>query len=126
VVFIENITLSIGLFDFYNDRLQLVEKISAEISNDMQLIEGLENRRVPYIILPNYDDYAYAKIRLDSVSLTNTINSLSHIEDNLSRIIGWNIVWDLTRDAELKSAKWIDTILNHIDVERTLQYYKHY
>ena len=113
-----NITLSIGLFDFYNERLQLVEKFSAEISNDMQLIEGLENRRVPYIILPNYDDYAYAKIRLDSVSLTNTINSLSHIEDNLSRIIGWNIVWDLTRDAELKSAKWIDTILNHIDVEK--------
>jgi len=40
-----NITLSIGLFDFYNERLQLVEKFSAEISNDMQLIEGLETGR---------------------------------------------------------------------------------
>jgi aminopeptidase N len=113
-----NIAVSIGFFDFYNEYLRLVDNLSVEVSNDKQLIKRLENRKAPYIIMPNYNDYAYVMIRLDNISLSNTINSLSQIEDNLSRIMGWNIIWDLVRSYELKSGRWIDTILNHIDVEK--------
>lgn len=112
-----NITMDVGLLDFKNDTISLVDKVKVNISNNKQLIDTLERRRAPYIIMPNYDDYAYAKVKLDNISLNNTINTLSQIEDDLIRTMGWNILWDAVRDAELSSGKWTDIILNHIDAE---------
>ena len=113
-----SITMDIGLLDFKDDTISLIDKVEANIARDKEPIKALEKRKAPYIVMPNYDDYAYAKVRLDDISLNNTMNSLSQIADDLTRIMGWNIVWDVIRDAEIKSGKWIDIILDHIDAEK--------
>lgn len=115
---LRNITMSLGLLDYKNDGLSVIDNVEINISNDKKIINALDKKKAPFIILPNYNDYAYAKVRMDKISLENTINSLSQIKDDLSRIMGWNIIWDVIRDGELKSGEWIDVILNNIDMEK--------
>jgi len=74
-------------------------------------------RARPALILINDDDLAYAKIRLDPVSLEAAIAHLSRIADPLARALVWGAAWDATRDAETSASSYLSLVLGNIAAE---------
>jgi aminopeptidase N len=72
---------------------------------------------MPDFVLINDDDLAYAKIRLDAVSLKSAIANLKDIASPLARSLVWGSVWDSTRDSETPARDFIDLVLNNIASE---------
>ncbi len=71
----------------------------------------------PDLVLLNDEDLAYAKIRLDAVSLRTAIEHLAQISDPLARSLVWGAAWDQTRDAEASATDYIDLVLRNIGAE---------
>ena len=83
-------------------------------STDIPELVGLQRGG---LILPNDEDLAYAKIRLDTASLTFATENLRHIHNPLARSLVWGSVWDSTRDAEISPRVFIDLALSNIGYE---------
>lgn len=73
--------------------------------------------RRPDLLLLNDGDLAYAKIRLDPVSLTTALGSLRLFTDSLPRALVWSAAWDMTRDGEWPARSYVDLVLGNIAAE---------
>ncbi|PWD50149.1 aminopeptidase N [Serinibacter arcticus] len=71
----------------------------------------------PDLLLVNDGDLAYAKIRLDDVSLATALSSLRGFTDSLARTLVWGAAWDMTRDGEWPARSFVDLVLGNIDAE---------
>ncbi|WP_405019672.1 aminopeptidase N [Kitasatospora sp. NBC_00070] len=71
----------------------------------------------PALLLPNFGDLSWAKIRLDEDSWRTVASALSRIEDPLTRAVLWEHARDLTRDGELPPAAYLDLVAAHLPGE---------
>ncbi|MCL1898392.1 MAG: aminopeptidase N [Micrococcales bacterium] len=69
------------------------------------------------LLLVNDQDLAYAKIRLDPVSLQAAQNQVGQITDSLARALVWGSLWDTVRSAELPASLHLKTIFANLDGE---------
>ncbi|MDV2475322.1 aminopeptidase N [Rhodococcus zopfii] len=96
--------LAVGQYDF-DESGNLVRRNRIEVD--------LEQRRTRVdlvdapLTLLNDDDLTYAKVRLDTRSLTTVEDSLDRITDPLARGLVWSALWNATRDAELLAARYV-------------------
>ena len=67
----------------------------------------------PDLLLLNDDDLTYAKVRLDERSLATLHAHLSRVADPLARTVCWGATWDMVRDAELATRRFVDLVLQH-------------
>ncbi|NQV05254.1 ERAP1-like C-terminal domain-containing protein, partial [bacterium] len=74
----------------------------------------------PVFVYPNHGDHAYAKVRLDEVSIAWARRSLPSIDDTLLRQQVWASLWEMVRDAELASTDYLDLVRRHLPGERNL------
>ena len=65
------------------------------------------------LVLLNDGDLTYAKVRLDERSVATLEHHLSAIADPLARNLGWFSTWDMVRDAELPTRRFVDLALAH-------------
>ncbi|KUG52976.1 aminopeptidase N [Kocuria rosea subsp. polaris] len=65
------------------------------------------------LLVVNDEDLTYAKTRLDPLSLTTALSSLSSVEDDMARAQLWSGLWNATRDAELDPGDWVGAVLDH-------------
>jgi aminopeptidase N len=113
--------LAIGFYDLQGDdddrRLVRTHRIELDVAGERTEVPELIGRTRPSLILINDDDLAYAKIRLDVLSLEVAITHLSRIEDPLARALVWGAAWDATRDAETSASAYISLVLGNISAE---------
>jgi aminopeptidase N len=76
-------------------------------------VADLVGRPQPDLLLVNDDDLTYAKVRLDERSLDTLAAHLSGIADPLARNLCWAATWDMVRDAELATRRFVDLVLAH-------------
>ncbi|WP_033212535.1 aminopeptidase N [Kitasatospora phosalacinea] len=69
------------------------------------------------LVVPNDGDLTWAKIRLDGDSWRAVRESLSTIEDDVTRAVLWEHARDLVRDAELDPAAYLDLMERHLPAE---------
>jgi aminopeptidase N len=110
--------LAIGFYSSDAGRLVRTHRVELDLDAvaTTQVAELLGLRR-PELVLLNDDDLAYAKIRLDDVSLATAIARLSDIEDPLARALVWGSAWDAARDAEVAAHSYVDLVLGNIASE---------
>ncbi|MCH4250152.1 MAG: aminopeptidase N [Microbacteriaceae bacterium] len=109
--------VTLGLYELEHGALRLSRRLEFDIpDSDLQLIE-LQGTQRPAALLLNDTDTAYAKIRFDPETLRTLRRSLGTLEDPLARAVVWGSLWDMTRDAELPVADYIDTVLTHLSAE---------
>ncbi|WP_170301049.1 aminopeptidase N [Kocuria sediminis] len=65
------------------------------------------------LLVVNDEDLTYAKTRLDPLSLTTALSSLSSVEDAMARAQLWSGLWNAARDAELDPGDWVGAVLDH-------------
>jgi aminopeptidase N len=80
-------------------------------------VPDLVGETVPDLLLLNDDDLTYAKVRLDDRSVATLADHLSSIVDPLARNLCWAATWDMVRDGELATRRYVDLVLAHAPAE---------
>ena len=112
--------IAIGLYDQVDGRLVRTERVETDIRGASTQIAELIDTKQPDLILLNDDDLTYAKIRLDERSFATLVESIATFEDSLPRALCWGSAWDMTRDAELSSADFVELVLAGVGSETDL------
>ena len=106
--------IAVGVYD---DDLNLRRTVSLDLVGDHVQINDLHGEPKPGLLLPNQDDLAYTKIRLDEMSLETAQARLSKLGDPLARALCWMSMWDMVRDAELPARRYLEIVLAHVGAE---------
>src|SRR6195952_3345878 len=106
--------LAIGFYNMHEGALIRNHRVELDVAGARTAVDELIGLSRPDLVLLNDDDLAYAKIRLDDLSLSTAISHLGAIEDGLARAIVWGSAWDATRDAESRPRDFIRLVLGNI------------
>ncbi|MFU8946991.1 aminopeptidase N [Mycetocola zhadangensis] len=109
--------LAIGFYNLVDGKLLREHRVELDVDGERTDVTELVGMKRPDLVLLNDDDLAYAKIRLDDVSLAVATESLAAIEDPLARSLVWAAAWDATRDAETPARDYVRLVLGNIATE---------
>ncbi len=91
--------------------------VETDIHGAATSVEEIIGKKRPALLLVNDEDLAYAKIRLDDVSLETAIKHVDLFAASLPRSMVLAAAWDMTRDAEMPARSFVDLVLNNIGAE---------
>lgn len=109
--------LGIGLYRLDGSQLVLERSFEVDVAGELTPIEQLVGQPHPGVILLNEGDLAYAKIRLDELSLRNASTQLSAFPNSLSRAVVWTTLWNTVRDGELNPRLFLEQVIGHLGLE---------
>jgi aminopeptidase N len=105
--------VGIGLYDRYDGKLRLRERLTVELSGARTEIDA----GPADLVLLNDGDLTFAKIRFDAPSLQTVLGGLRDLEDPLARALCWGALWDACRDAELAPGQFVTAVLDNVSGE---------
>ena len=108
--------LDIGLFYARPGGYEVVG-LPAEIDGERVAISEAVGRPAPDFVLPNYGDLAYAKVALDARSLAHVLEHVEDVDDTLSRQLLWSALWNMVRDAQLPSRRYLTLVREQLPRE---------
>ncbi len=94
--------------------------VPAVLEDVVARIPAAEGSAVPDFVYPNLGDHAYAKISLDSDSVAWAESNLGMLTDNLLRQQVWASLFEMVRDQQLSSLRYLDLVDRHLPAERSL------
>ncbi|MGH3350075.1 MAG: aminopeptidase N [Nocardioides sp.] len=109
--------IGLGLYDLVDGALVRRDAFEIDVTGELTDVAKLAGVKQPDLLLLNEGDLTYAKIRLDERSLATALESLSALDDSLSRALIWGAAWDMTRDAEMRASDFVELVLANIGQE---------
>ncbi|MFC7405176.1 aminopeptidase N [Georgenia alba] len=112
--------LVVGGYDVVDGRLERTTRVELDVRGERTEVPELSGVARPDLILINDEDLAYAKIRLDEVSLATArehIGRAAGFPDSLSRSLVLAAAWDMTRDGEWSARQYLDLVLGAVATE---------
>ncbi|GAA3823989.1 aminopeptidase N [Streptomyces coacervatus] len=90
--------------------LERYARVEADVDGPRTVVAELAGAEAPELVLVNDDDLTYCKIRFDDTSLATLREHLGAMTDPLARALCWSALWNLTRDALLPAADFVDLV----------------
>ncbi|MFF4796804.1 aminopeptidase N [Streptomyces sp. NPDC001351] len=90
--------------------LERYARVEADVDGPRTVVAELAGAEAPELVLVNDDDLTYCKIRFDGTSLATLREHLGAITDPLARALCWSALWNLTRDALLPAADFVELV----------------
>ncbi|WP_030934479.1 aminopeptidase N [Streptomyces sp. NRRL S-646] len=90
--------------------LERYARVEADVDGPRTVVAELAGAQAPELVLVNDDDLTYCKTRFDDTSLATLREHLGAITDPLARALCWSALWNLTRDALLPAADFVDLV----------------
>ncbi len=112
--------IAVGLYDLTLESLECRESLEVDVHGDRTPISALIGRRPADLMLLNDRDLSYCKVRLDAKSLRTALAHLPELSDPLARSVLHTSLWDMWRDAELPSRRYLDAVLDALASETDL------
>ncbi|WP_125774946.1 aminopeptidase N [Antribacter gilvus] len=109
--------LGIGFYSLVDGALVRTHRVEVDVDGARTDVDDVLALDRPALVLLNDDDLAYAKIRLDTRSLSVAIEHLAQISDPLARSLVWGSVWDAVRDGETPASDYVRLVLGNIASE---------
>ena len=109
--------VAVGLYRLGAGGLVRDRRVELDVVGERTEVAELAGETVPDLLLLNDDDLTYAKVRLDERSLATLAEHLSGIADPLARTLCWAATWDMVRDAELATRRYVDLVMTHAPAE---------
>ncbi|MDQ6798286.1 MAG: aminopeptidase N [Actinomycetota bacterium] len=109
--------LAIGLYSLAEGGLVRDHQVELDVVGARTEVPELAGQVQPDLLLINDGDLTYAKIRFDDRSLTTLTAHLSGVADPLARSLCWAAVWDMVRDGELPTRRFVDLVISHVASE---------
>ena len=104
--------IAIGVYTLDGDVLARTDRIEVDVTGSLTPVEALTNTARPDLLLLNDDDLTFAKIRLDARSLQTLTQHFGALANPLTRAVLWGAMWDMTRDGEISTGAFIDSIVS--------------
>ena len=105
--------VAVGLYSLADGEVVRTERVELDVVGARSDVPQLSGRAQPDLLLLNDDDLTYAKVRLDDRSLATLHDHLSRVRDPLARTLCWTSTWDMVRDAELPTRRFVDLVRHH-------------
>ena len=105
--------VAVGLYDAGPEGVVRRRRLELDVVGERTDVPDLVGERQPGVLLLNDDDLTYAKVRLDAQSLDTLQAHLGLVRDPLARALYWASTWDMVRDAELATRRFVDLVLSH-------------
>ncbi|MDQ4134448.1 MAG: aminopeptidase N, partial [Actinomycetota bacterium] len=109
--------IAVGLYELGDEGLVRRHRVELDISGSRTEVPDLIGQAQPDLVVINDDDLTYAKVRLDERSLATVEERLSALPDPLARSLCWASTWDMVRDAELATRRFVNLVVRHAPVE---------
>jgi len=109
--------VAVGLYRLADGAVVRERRVELDVVGERTEVADLIGETVPDLLLLNDDDLTYAKVRLDERSLRTLAEHLSDITDPLARTLCWAATWDMVRDAELATRRFVGFVLAHAPAE---------
>ena len=107
--------LAVGFYDLdESGSLVRVHREELDVAGVRTEVPTLLGCQRPALVLVNDDDLAYAKIRLDELSLATATEHLKDFAHSLPRTLVWGAAWDAVRDAETPARAYVELVLKNI------------
>ncbi|MGI5454850.1 aminopeptidase N [Streptomyces sp. CA-249302] len=90
--------------------LERYARTETDVDGPRTVVAELAGAEAPELVLVNDDDLTYCKIRFDETSLATLREHLGAMTDPLARALCWSALWNLTRDALLPAAGFVDLV----------------
>ena len=110
--------VQVATFRLDGARLMLDKNVAVTYSGAVTQLPALTGSACPDLVYPNYQDWGFAKVRLDKRSFATARASLSKVDDPLLRSMLWVSLWDGVRDGQLPLNEFIDTALANAGAEQ--------
>jgi aminopeptidase N len=109
--------VAVGLYRLGDEGLVRTRRIETDVVGARTGVPEVSGLEVPDLVLVNDDDLTYAKVRLDSRSLATVHAHLDRLADPLARNLCWASTWDMVRDAELATRRYVALVAAHAPAE---------
>ena len=103
--------MGVGCYDLRGGVLQRTSYSEMDVDGPRTPLADFAGIARPDLILLNDDDLAYTKIRLDDVPLATVLSHPRALQESLPRALVTAALWDMTRDAQLSAADFIEFLL---------------
>lgn len=108
----------LGLYELDDNELDLDEKIDVAYSTESTDVSAAKGEDCPDFILPNLNDLDYALFSLDERSLSKAKVAITSLPEPLSRLMVWNMLYQMTRDSELSPVMYMGIALHALQTEK--------
>ncbi|HWC11603.1 MAG TPA: aminopeptidase N [Acidimicrobiales bacterium] len=105
--------VALGLYALADGELVRTERVELDVVGSRTEVPELAGRAQPELLVVNDEDLTYAKVRLDKRSLATLQDHLSRIREPLARTLCWTATWDMVRDAELPTRRFVALVRAH-------------
>jgi aminopeptidase N len=85
-----------------------IEAIAVKIDGPSMSVAEAKGRPAPVLVFPNHEDHDYARVLLGETSLAFARERLGELGDPLLRQLLWTSLWDMVRDARLRSTDFLE------------------
>ncbi|CAM2872128.1 aminopeptidase N [Actinomyces slackii] len=98
-------------------RLERTGLIELDVDGELTPIPDLVGQSRPDVLMLNDEDLTYAKVRLDQASLATGLEHVGGFTASLPRSLVLASAWDMVRDGELASSRFLGAALEALAVE---------
>jgi aminopeptidase N len=105
--------VQVALFRNRGKALELERKVAVTYKGASTAVAELQGAPCPDLVYPNYEDWGYAKVKLDKRSFATAQDNVSRVGEPLLRSMLWQSMWDGVRDGELPLNDFMQTALNN-------------
>lgn len=110
--------IQVALYAFQHDNLNLFNKTSVIYSGKSTRVTALVGQPCPDAVYPNYEDYAYVRVLLDQRTIDTVKQHINHFQENITRLMLWQSLWDGVQDASFSVVDYVDFALANIKGEK--------
>ncbi|GGQ73168.1 aminopeptidase N [Kitasatospora griseola] len=109
--------IQVGGYRIEGGRVVPAGRVAVELGPGRRVVVPALVEAGAQLVVPNDGDLTWAKIRLDAHSWQLVTESLSAVEDDVTRAVLWAHARDLVRDAELDPAAYLGLMERHLPAE---------
>jgi aminopeptidase N len=81
-------------------------------------VAALVGKACPDLVYTNYQDWGFAKVKLDQRSFATARKDIRKVDDALLRTMLWQSMWDSVRDGELPLNEFLQAVVNNAPGEK--------
>jgi aminopeptidase N len=100
-----------------DDQAKIVALIPVTYRDAVTSVTVADKTPCPDLVYPNFDDWGYVKVVLDSRSRETLEHHLYAFKDDTLRLMLWETYWDAVQDAQLPVTEPVDFVIKQLPNE---------
>ncbi|WP_160152264.1 aminopeptidase N [Microbulbifer sp. ALW1] len=105
--------VQLGIYRMQDGKMTRAAKVPAIYNGVTTKVKDAVGMPCPQILIPNDEDWAYVKTRLDGSTVAAVNQHINDIESPFTRLMLWQSLYDSVTDAQLPLTDWIEFALKN-------------